>query len=671
MTLADRPADSWIEQTLQLIGQGALGDAGSLALSRLAQARTADGLHALALVRLEQGDPRAALTLLRTVELIAPSPRLHHNMAIALGRLGQTMDAITLEQRVIEAAPDYVPSYKALAGLLQREGDLAAAADVMGVLCGRAVEAHAPAVLRDAVATLREIGHPPRTWSRLANMLRIGGHEDEANVLLDLRLAQHPRDLGALLIRAMATLRVVHMSEAEVRDRRARYADALSTLEAAVAEASAEELASAAGEVGMAKPFFLSYQGEDDTDLQRRYGRVVSAMMAARFPDPLPPPPTDRPRIRVGFVTAYMTLHSVSKLFRGWIRDLDRSKFEVFGYQLSPDADPTRDEIAGWCERFVSGDHDGETWRRILAEDAPDVLIYPEIGMHPLAVQLAAQRLAPVQAMAWGHPVTSGLETVDYFLSSALMEPETGDQHYVERLVRLPGLSIAYAPLPVGDATMARDRLGLREDAVVYVCCQSLFKYLPRHDEVFLAIAVARPDAQFLFIGDGGHPATAVFRTRLERAFGKAGLDFARHVAITPPVAPDAFPALLKAGDIYLDSIGWSGGNTTLEAVACDLPVVTLPTVLMRGRHSAAILTQMGLGDTIATGIVDYITRAVRLADPERRAALVERQRAGRPKLYGDMRPVQALERLLVRAVAERRPPPPVADADEELWATG
>ena len=67
--------------------------------------------------------------------------------------------------------------------------------------------------------------------------------------------------------------------------------------------------------------------------------------------------------------------------------------------------------------------------------------------------------------------------------------------------------------------------------------------------------------------------------------------------------------------DVFLDSIGWSGCNSTLESLACNLPIVTLRGALMRGRHSAAILQMMGIGETIAGSIEDYIGIAARLGE--------------------------------------------------------
>ena len=66
-----------------------------------------------------------------------------------------------------------------------------------------------------------------------------------------------------------------------------------------------------------------------------------------------------------------------------------------------------------------------------------------------------------------------------YFLSSALMEPEDGERHYTETLVRLPNLSIHYQPPDPTTGTLTRASLGLRPETIVYLCCQSLFKYHP------------------------------------------------------------------------------------------------------------------------------------------------------------------------------------------------
>jgi protein O-GlcNAc transferase len=648
------PAADALVEAGALLASGRLDEAEAAYRAVAESGRAAEVVHGIGLVRLQRGDTAGALPLLQAAAAISAEPRFTQNLSVALVRAGRAEEAVAALRALIGRAPAYVPAYGALADLLAGGGDPGGAAEALGLLIERAVPAKAGGVIAEAVSGLEKLGRLPETWPTLANMLRIAGRQAETERLVALRLSAEPGCLRARLIRAMNRLAVVHASEDEIDRRRALYTADLEDLAGRVETADSAALAAAAPEIGMAKPFFLSYQGRDDTELQRLYGRIVGRMSAAAFPSPavLAGPPTGR--IRVGFATSYYTLHSVSKLFRGWIERLDRSRFEVIGYQFSADRDPTRDAIAAAADLWRSGTASAAEWRRVIEADRPHALVYLELGMNTVAVQLACQRLAPVQAMAWGHPVTSGFPTVDWFLSSELMEPADGDRHYTERLVRLPGLSICYAPLPSDGGRLTRAGLGLPAEAVVYVCCQSLFKYLPGDDGLFTAIAARVPQARFLFIGDPGAPATAVFRDRLAAAFAGAGLDFARHVTIASPVPPDDFPSLLKAGDVYLDSVGWSGGNTTLEAIACGLPVVTLPTGLMRGRHTAGILRAMGCEEMIAGSRAHYVERAVALADPAARAIAATRIAASRARLWHDETPVRALEDWLEGAVRER-----------------
>jgi protein O-GlcNAc transferase len=147
---------------------------------------------------------------------------------------------------------------------------------------------------------------------------------------------------------------------------------------------------------------------------------------------------------------------------------LDRNRFKIFGYHVGRQRDEETEVAAKLCSRFVHRALPLEAWRDEILADAPHVLIYPGLLMDELCLQLAAQRLAPVQCNSWGHPETSGLPTVDYFLTSDMMEPADAAEHYTERLVRQPNLSIYYEPVATSPARIIRGELGMRPDAVVY-----------------------------------------------------------------------------------------------------------------------------------------------------------------------------------------------------------
>jgi predicted O-linked N-acetylglucosamine transferase (SPINDLY family) len=196
-----------------------------------------------------------------------------------------------------------------------------------------------------------------------------------------------------------------------------------------------------------------------------------------------------------------------------------------------------------------------------------------------------------------------------------MMEPSDGAEHYTERLVRLPNLSIYYEPLATSPARINRDELGMRPDAVVFWSGQSLYKYLPQHDFVFAKIAKIVGNCQFVFIRHPEETTVAdLFRRRLDCVFSEWGLTASDHCLFIESLSFDRFLAAIGQCDIFLDSIGWSGCNSTLESLAHNLPVVTLRGALMRGRHSSSILNRIGVAETIAHSIDEYVSIASRLA---------------------------------------------------------
>ena len=488
---------------------------------------------------------------------------------------------------------------------------------------------------------------------RAALMLR---HDNgEAAEAFDRALAIDPENLEAQWFRCFLSLRHSYYDEADIATRRADYARRLTELSERLSYGNSDDIVLAESLIGAIGPTILPYQGENDRDLQAVYGAMVADIMQACHPAPSPvAAAAPDGRIRVAFVSDVVYSHSNWKLRRGWLRHIDRTRFHVSVYHLGLHTDSFTDEIRRQCDVFhhIPGDFDGALAQ--LRRDTPQVIVYPNIGLSSRVLKLAALRIAPVQCTTWGHPVTSGLPTIDDFLSSALMEPPDGDGHYTERLVRLPGLSITYDPVPVGDTTQDRSHFGLPPDAVLYLAVQSLQKYLPRFDAVFPQIAAQVPNARFLFI-DGPVPVlTRAFRFRLEGAFRRHGIDPRKHLRFLPNQRFDDFQRLLRSADVFLDGIEWSGANTTLEAMRWDLPVVTLAGRMMRGRHSSAILDYIGLGDAVAADVTDYVARAAALGnDPERRRAFREAIAASKARLSDDVSSVHGLMDYFSAAAAK------------------
>jgi predicted O-linked N-acetylglucosamine transferase (SPINDLY family) len=262
---------------------------------------------------------------------------------------------------------------------------------------------------------------------------------------------------------------------------------------------------------------------------------------------------------------------------------------------------------------------------------------------------LAALRLAPVQCAAWGHPVTTGLATVDVYFTAASMEPDDAGAHYRERLVPLPGLGTRYA-LPAAPDATSRHAVGLPDDAVLLLCPQSLFKIHPDNDALFARVLAAAPRSQ-LVLFEGRHPAlTAAYLARLDRALAREGISRAGRVHVLPQCTHHDYLRVNRVCDAMLDTLRWSGGNTSLDAIACGLPIVTLPGRYMRGRQSAGMLRTIGVTDSIARDAAQYVDIASRLVDDrEFRDDVASRIASGRGALFDDPRPLDALCEALER----------------------
>jgi predicted O-linked N-acetylglucosamine transferase (SPINDLY family) len=122
------------------------------------------------------------------------------------------------------------------------------------------------------------------------------------------------------------------------------------------------------------------------------------------------------------------------------------------------------------------------------------------MGMDPPTMQMAGLRLAPIQCVAWGHPLTTGLPSIDYFLSSELMEGENPQEHYSEKLILLPNIGVTYPKPYIPPIVKSRSDYSLSDNDVIYLSCQAPFKYLPQYDFILAEIAHRIPQAKFVFL---------------------------------------------------------------------------------------------------------------------------------------------------------------------------
>jgi predicted O-linked N-acetylglucosamine transferase (SPINDLY family) len=660
------------------------------------------------------GRDAEAVTQYRAAAALRPeSAEIHNNLAATLHSLGRHEEAIAEYRRAALCAPETAEIWYNLASAL--------------VACGQheEVEAcfrHAIRLRPDFVNALANYGRwlltrtrwpeaevwldqavrlapeDPRSWNNLgiarqesgrppdaeacyrrAIALQPGfadahynlgcvlagdGRTDEAIECQQAAIAAQPLHGAARLALCMAQLPIIYATTEEVAVRRSCYLATLDALSAAVERPAVARAVAAA--IGTSQPFFLPYQGHNDREPQANYGRLLCRLLAEAEPRaPLAKSPAPGERIRVGIVSGFFQDHTVFRLFlEGWLTELDRDRFELTAFHTGRTSDAVTEHCAEQDCRFVRGLHSPAAWRSAVSATLPHVLLYPEIGMDPIAAYLAAQRLAPVQCAAWGHPETTGLPTMDFFLSSGLMEPPDGEAHYTEQLIRLPGLGVHYTPDERPEPLLDREALDLPQAVPIYWSGQALYKYLPAYDWIYPQIAAAVGACRFIFIGFAKSASiTNAFRERLRQAFAGFGLDAEQYCIILPPMPQQRFIAAVGLADVILDTPGWSGGRSTLDCLSQNPALVTWPGALMRSRHTAAIMSRIGCEATIAGSLDEYVAIAVRLGlDAAWRTRIRAIVADGKHRVFRDTGAIRALETFLLAAVDRRLRNGPIGD---------
>jgi predicted O-linked N-acetylglucosamine transferase (SPINDLY family) len=404
--------------------------------------------------------------------------------------------------------------------------------------------------------------------------------------------------------------------------------------------------------VGSSQPFYLAYINRNHKPILSEYGKLCSMIMSSRFQDlsTLNSPTFCSDKVKVGFVVDKIKHHSVwNAITSGLIKKLNKSKFEIHLFYLGHIENVGIDLAELGVSFFVHNQRSLADWVFIIKDCNLDVLIYPEIGMNQLTAQLACLRLSPLQICSWGHPVSCGLPTIDYFISSELFEPDDGSLHYSETLIQLPNLGCFYKRIPILECSIDINELGIDINVPILICPGTLFKYAPEYDYVYVEIAKRLGKCQFVFFNQH-NSWSCVFKERLSRAFAISGLDHENFILFIPWLPQDKFYSLMRQADVYLDSIGFSGFNTAIQALECGLPVISHHGKYMRGRLASGILKRIGVNELVANSELEFINLTVKLINDNNFYNLIkEKISNGLHLVYEDDDAIEFLESFLIK----------------------
>jgi protein O-GlcNAc transferase len=648
--------EAWASMLSERSARGQLDEALALAQQMIQQApHLALGYQHLGQLLLRHNQPaEAEQAFLRALALEPDQPAHHARLASLRQQQGRLLEALVGFGHLVRLDPDNPRAQRMLGTLLfdmgqpveavaslqqanqlaEQQGQPSAEAlnDLGNAL--RQLERNEEAVTHYRRALEVQPGFPP-AHANLANLLAEQGRTEEARQAY--REAHRHQPQARLRVLAETLLPVVYQSMEQLHASRQQLTEAVAQLlgEGTRVDPTAEL---------MPTHFYLAYQGMNDRDLLASLAQLGEGPRRVQLD---PPRGSGQKKIRVGFLSRYFRNHTIGQLNLGLVRHLCRERFEVIVFSAGP-AD------AGLGRRFQeAADRQVVLPNRVgpalamLAEANLDILYWPDVGMDALTYTLAFSRLAPVQCVCWGHPVSTGLPTMDYFVTSTDLDPPGNEGHYTEQLLRLTRLPVIYERPRLSEPRKGRSFFALPEEKHLYLCPQTLFKFHPEFDTLLGNILRADPDGVLVLI-QGKHPHwTELLQHRLLRTLP----DVHKRILFLPAQRRDLFLQLLAVADVMLDPIHFGGGNTSYEGLAVGTPIVTLPSPFLRGRLTYALYRQMGLLDLVAHTPEEYVQQAVRLGTEEGyQATMRQRILETCGVLYEDVAVARELEELWVEA---------------------
>jgi protein O-GlcNAc transferase len=614
------------------VALGSLGEAadGERAARRALALRPCDPGYLLNLGNrlAEQARADEAITAWR--EALVREPRHAGVLAALAGALaaaGRVEEAVEAAGRLAACPGLDAPSLARCGGIMAAAGDLAVALDLYGRALDLApgeldwwLEAGRLALALDRIGLATEAAEralalePGHVEARvlLAGACFRARRLERALELLDGLPLDGPEAADIANLRGMALL-----AQARVE-------------EGLAAMAATRDLAPDSTVLQMTRVMYLNYHPTlERAELaaeHRRFGLAFAGAVPS-----LPPVESEgdpERRLRIGYLSPDLRLHSVAYFVAPLLEAYDRERFATFAYAHLIQADAVslhfKGLVDGWRD-VTRLDH--AALARQIREDRIDILV--DLGGLTKDSRLLActGRPAPIQISWLGYPNTTGLPQIDYRITDGVADPDDADDLHSETLIRLPRCFLCYA-IPRHAPEIAPPPVG-RNGFVTFGSFNNLAKVNRRVIGLWARLLQAVPGSRLLLKATGtAEPST---RAYLRASFADAGIDPDRLELAPYTQGAREHLEVYNRVDIALDTFPYNGATTTCEALWMGVPVITLAGDRHAARVGASLLSTVGFAAGIAASEEEYLLTARLMAE---NPALL---RAARANLRADM----------------------------------
>jgi predicted O-linked N-acetylglucosamine transferase (SPINDLY family) len=354
----------------------------------------------------------------------------------------------------------------------------------------------------------------------------------------------------------------------------------------------------------------------DDARIIRKCAELYAADKYQASPNPLWKGETYQHRKkRVGFISADFRVHPVGYLLIGLIEQFDKSQFELTGFftGVSDDSDLWKRYRCAFdhyidCHGMTSLDV-----AKLMRAMEIDVLIDLSGHTEGTRLDILAHRPAPAQVTYLGFPGTLGLPYIDYLISDPRIIPEELEQHYGEKILKLP-----HCYLPRDDSvvpspeTPNRSDFGLPEEGVVFCSFNHDYKINPPLFKVWMDLLKEVPGSVLwlMKLNEGAH-------TNLTQSARDHGVDPERIIFASRLPRVEDHLARYRLADVFIDTFPYNGHTTAGDALRAGLPVVSLCGGSFASRVAASLLHDVGMPELACYSFQEYHDKALQMATDE------------------------------------------------------
>jgi len=325
-------------------------------------------------------------------------------------------------------------------------------------------------------------------------------------------------------------------------------------------------------------------------------------------------------KIKIGFISEFFSNHTIGKLYQGIIFKLDQSKFEICVFhsektKQSPRFNEFKNaEILLNIKNVILPSKFQEKLK-LIDNEKLDIAFFPDIGMSTEFYFLSFIRFAKIQITSWGHPVTTSNNSIDYFLSSKLLETENSTEKFSEKLILSEYLPM-YFYKPKISNLLSSEQLFSRS---TYFCSQNLIKVHPHFDQIIKKILKEDKKAKIIFIKDKNE----IISKKLFERFKKNIPEDYERITFLSKLSVEDYINLCGSCSVLLDTLYFGAGNSFHESMLYGTPMVTMPTENLKSRIVLGAYKQMKIDNApIVYNIDDYAHRAIEIANLSKKKML-------------------------------------------------